>query len=94
MVYHYDVINIAQNVWMIINTILILAFKPKIRVCQTWLVSQSGHTFTNMSAEISSTGFQAIKVPDDNGLLAFVIAMIRSQVSPYLFLNRGSDVGI
>ena len=94
MVYHHDVINIAQNTRIIINTILILGFKPKIRVCQTWLVSQSGHTFTKMRAESSSTGFQAIKGPANNDLLAFNIAMLRSQVSPYLLLNRGSDIGI
>ena len=94
MVYHHDVINLAQNVRIIINTIPMLGFKPKIGVCQTWLVYQSGHTFTKMSAESSSAGFQAIKGPDDNGLLAFIIAMFRSQVSSYLLLNRGSDIVI
>ena len=94
MVNHHNVINIAQNLRIIINTILILGFKPNITVFQTWIVYQSGHTFTKMSAESSSTGLQAIKGPDDNGLLAFIIAMLRFQVSPYLLLNRGSDIVI
>ena len=94
MVYHQDVINIAQNVRILINTILILGFYPKIRVSQTWLVSKSSHIFTNMSVESSSTGFQDIKGPTDNGLISLIFTILRSQVSPYLLLNRGSDIGI
>ena len=67
---------------------------PKIRVFQIWLVPQIGHTFTKMSAERSSTGFQAIKGPDDNGLLASIIAMLMYQVSPYHCFCKGEDMDL